>query len=77
MDRLSILKDAISEELFKKEPLAMAIMLHLQNEDPFAYSRIISKFDEIVSVRVDQLIEKYTDDSNQYSKPQRKDPSEL
>jgi hypothetical protein len=70
LDKLDLLKDSISEELFTKEPLALAIILYLQKENKEAYSQIIHQFDEIVSVWLDKLVKKhnpdYVDEENEH-----------
>ena len=56
MDRTDALKEAITEEAFSREPLAMAIMLYLNQTDPTAHSKINDLFDGHMSNRLEQRI---------------------
>ena len=59
MDRTDALKEAITEEAFSREPLAMAIMLYLNQTDPTAPSKINDLFDGHMSNRLEQRIKEY------------------
>lgn len=59
MDRTQALKEAITEEAFSREPLAMAIMLYLNQTDPAAHSIINNLFDGHMSNRLEQKIKEY------------------
>ena len=51
------LKESVSEKLYAQEPLAQAILSYLNNSDPAAHQAILNRFDEIVSARIDCLIQ--------------------
>lgn len=63
MDTLDVLKEAIQEELFQREPLAAAIMLYLNKSDPAAHREILNHFDTLVSRRIDSLIQEALDNT--------------
>ena len=58
MTDIEALKESVSEKLYAQEPLAQAIILsYLNNSDPAAHQAILNRFDEIVSARIDCLIQ--------------------
>ena len=58
MTDIEALKESVSEKLYAQEPLAQAILSYLNNSDPAAHQAILNRFDEIVSARIDCLIQK-------------------
>lgn len=60
MDRVDALKEAITQEAFNREPLAMTIILYLNQTDPAAHSRINDLFDQLMSNRLEREIEEVT-----------------
>ena len=57
MTDIEALKESVSEKLYAQEPLAQAILSYLNNSDPAAHQAILNRFDEIVSARIDCLIQ--------------------
>lgn len=57
MTDIEALKESVSEKLYAQEPLAQAILSYLNNSDPTAHQAILNRFDEIVSARIDCLIQ--------------------
>lgn len=57
MTDIEALKESVSEKLYAQEPLAQAIWSYLNNSDPAAHQAILNRFDEIVSARIDCLIQ--------------------
>lgn len=56
MTNIEALKESVSEKLYAQEPLAQAILSYLNASDPAAHQKILIRFDEIISARIDQLI---------------------
>lgn len=56
MSNYESLKEIIIEELFEKEPLAMAIILYLNQTNPDARQKIVDDFSNIIDVRLDRLV---------------------
>lgn len=57
MTDIEALKESVSEKLYAQEPLAQAILSYLNNSDPATHQAILNRFDEIVSARIDCLIQ--------------------
>lgn len=57
MTNIEALKESVSEKLYAQEPLAQAILSYLNTSDPAAHRKILNRFDEIISARIDQLID--------------------
>ena len=62
MTNLDALKEAISNKLYEKEPLAWAIISYLDKTNPKAHREIIDIFDYIIERRINQLINEYIED---------------
>ena len=56
MTNIEALKESVSEKIYAQEPLAQAILSYLNASDPAAHQEILNRFDEIISARIDQLI---------------------
>lgn len=63
MDRTHALKEAITEDAFSREPLAIAIMLYLNRIDPAAHSIINDLFDDHMSNRLERKIKEFLEET--------------
>lgn len=68
MTDLEALKESISNKLFAQEPLAQAIMFHLNKSDPAVHREILDTFDKIISNRIDSLIKESIENENAIEK---------
>ena len=59
MTDLEALVESIKNQLFEKEPLAMAIMGYLNQADPHAHKMIIDNFEKVIDAHVQKHIEDY------------------
>ncbi len=64
MNRTDALKEAITEEAYGREPLALAIISYLSQIDPSAQQKISSFFDQHMSNRLEQKIKEFSESSD-------------
>lgn len=62
MNRTDALKEALTEDAFCREPLALAIISYLRQEDPESYRKVVTAFDQIMSNRFNAKIREYFDE---------------
>lgn len=62
MNRTDALKEALTEDAFGREPLALAIISYLRQEDPDIYRKVVTIFDCLMSNRLDEKIKEYSDE---------------
>lgn len=56
MDRIEAVKELLAEEIYKREPLAVCIMLYLNEILPGAYMEILDKLDHSIDERLEARI---------------------
>ena len=59
MTDFDALVESIKNQLFEKEPLAMAIMGYLDQANPQAHKQILDNFDKVIDAHIQKHIEDY------------------